>query len=407
MRSTKKIFLLFSFFVTAHILSAQYTWSPQVSGTNNNLYSVFFTTNSFNAAVNGFAVGTGGTIRTTSDFGSTWTGQVSGTIQTLYEVYFVNDSTGWISGGSGTILHTSDTGNTWTPQISNTTQTLWCIYFSSELYGFACGAGGTILATVDGGITWAPQTSNVTGNLWAVRMVNDSTGWMVGDNGVILKTTDYGANWNAQTSNVAGVLWSITTDACNPGEAFASGNGGAIIHTTDGGATWSPQTSGTGVFLHWISFDNPLCYGFVVGQSGEIRASADFGNTWNANTSNTTNDLRSVFMTVPLDLLGWAVGDGGVIRVLQWPLGIHENEIQHISVFPNPSDGKFIFDAGIVVAENASVEIFDVLGNKIQNIHVNSTKAEIDLSGQPKGIYFYKFIVNGKISATGKLMLSQ
>jgi hypothetical protein len=74
------------------------------------------------------------------------------------------------------------------------------------------------------------------------------------------------------------------------------------------------------------------------------------------------------------------------------PTGIAdlEKEPKPVTVFPNPSSGKFT----IVSAENKilSVDIFNVIGTKIFSISDISllSSGEIDLTGQPKGLYFMK-----------------
>jgi hypothetical protein len=72
-----------------------------------------------------------------------------------------------------------------------------------------------------------------------------------------------------------------------------------------------------------------------------------------------------------------------------------------ISIYPNPSKGKFtLISQGII----KSLEVFTISGqriNTVYNIKPHSTN-EIDLTGNPKGIYFLKFhdgsrIINQKV----------
>jgi photosystem II stability/assembly factor-like uncharacterized protein len=402
----KQVLIIFFALVSLNA-SSQYNWTAQTSGTNQNLYSVFFTTNSFNLALNGFTVGGGGTIRTTANMGVNWTGQTSGTGVTLYEVYFPTQTDGWIVGANGTILHTANTGNNWTPQTSGTTQTLWCVYFSSILRGWAVGANGTILYTNDGGLTWSPQTSGTAVNLWCVKFADDTLGWITGDNGIILKTINGGTTWTAQNSNVMNVLWSISLEPCNPNEAFVSGNGGLILKTTNGGVTWTPLISGTGNFLHWIDFNNTICAGFTVGGNGEIRSSMDYGNSWTQNTSNTTQNLRSVFMTVPLDMFGWAVGDGGTIRMLTQPLSVSENESSGINIYPNPSNGIVNCQLSAVNGTPAIIGVYNAIGEMVymENLKPQTSNFKLNLSNHPKGIYFIK-ITDGSNQVIRKIILN-
>lgn len=73
-----------------------------------------------------------------------------------------------------------------------------------------------------------------------------------------------------------------------------------------------------------------------------------------------------------------------------------------ISIFPNPSDGKFrVEDSGFNIQ---SVEVFNALGNEVySNYSINKQSIiDIDLSGLQKGIYYAKFF-NGKKNITKKI----
>ena len=77
------------------------------------MVSVFLTD-----ATTGIAVGNTGTILRTTDGGTTWTPQTSGTTNNLTCVYFSDVNNGTIVGDNGTIIKTTDGGTTWTTQTS-------------------------------------------------------------------------------------------------------------------------------------------------------------------------------------------------------------------------------------------------------------------------------------------------
>ncbi len=79
--------------------------------------------------------------------------------------------------------------------------------------------------------------------------------------------------------------------------------------------------------------------------------------------------------------------------------GINElKNYQKIKIYPNPNNGKFIIECD----EAIEIQIFDLLGKEILTQNV-SNKTNIDLSGQPKGIYFVKVI--GKENYNFKLLI--
>ena len=82
--------------------------------------------------------------------------------------------------------------------------------------------------------------------------------------------------------------------------------------------------------------------------------------------------------------------------------GLHDNIVNSLSVFPNPSDGKF----RIMLPENpvnslCSVQVINTLGNVVYssalNIEKVSNTAEIDIPNLPEGFYFIKFISGNRI----------
>jgi len=92
-------------------------------------------------------------------------------------------------------------------------------------------------------------------------------------------------------------------------------------------------------------------------------------------------------------------------RLSQNDHGVNENpqNTNHPSVnlFPNPSKGLFsVFSDGTIF----KIDILNLLGEEIYSSQVNSNKIEIDLSNNPKGIYFAKlYSSNG--SETRKIII--
>jgi hypothetical protein len=79
-----------------------------------------------------------------------------------------------------------------------------------------------------------------------------------------------------------------------------------------------------------------------------------------------------------------------------------------IKIFPNPSNGKFIFEAKGIKQKEVSMSIFNSIGARIVQdkfIPVNGQlKKEMDLSDAAKGIYYIK-ILDGKSSETQSIIV--
>ncbi|MBK6641861.1 MAG: hypothetical protein IPG39_11840 [Bacteroidetes bacterium] len=61
-----------------------------------------------------------------------WYQQISGTEDDLTSVYFTDYYTGYVVGYNGTILKTTDAGFTWNAQASLTASNLLYVYFSTR-----------------------------------------------------------------------------------------------------------------------------------------------------------------------------------------------------------------------------------------------------------------------------------
>jgi hypothetical protein len=90
---------------------------------------------------------------------------------------------------------------------------------------------------------------------------------------------------------------------------------------------------------------------------------------------------------------------------LSFVTSIRPNDIPAIQydIFPNPSQGVFSIQAAEKIS---SIEIFDVIGQRVYSKMVNANYATFDLSNQSKGIYFYQIRMNGNEGVeTGKVIL--
>jgi hypothetical protein len=78
-----------------------------------------------------------------------------------------------------------------------------------------------------------------------------------------------------------------------------------------------------------------------------------------------------------------------------------------ISIFPNPSNGKFQLDFGDNQFTRREIEIYNLLGEKVyQSANgILQTTNEIDISCQPGGIYFYHVTEKQKVISSGKIIV--
>lgn len=88
-------------------------------------------------------------------------------------------------------------------------------------------------------------------------------------------------------------------------------------------------------------------------------------------------------------------------------LGVQQNNAldKLASVYPNPSNGKFHFLIdNSQIFENSQVEIYNLQGQTIYQSAITTTKSDIDLSNQSKGLYFLVFY-NRQAILTKKIVI--
>ncbi len=96
----------------------------------------------------------------------------------------------------------------------------------------------------------------------------------------------------------------------------------------------------------------------------------------------------------------WA---GVPLREVAAPLGFTERDFEKEIIFlPNPTRGIFQL-RGFKFAENSILEVYNILGEKINQLEAINSKLEIDLSNQANGVYFIKMYI-GQIILTKKVI---
>lgn len=76
-------------------------------------------------------------------------------------------------------------------------------------------------------------------------------------------------------------------------------------------------------------------------------------------------------------------------------LGNTTNELQNISIYPNPSNTNITIQSNDLVIKN--IVLFDLLGKKIQDYQINTTNPIINIKNLNNGIYFVKINNNSKV----------
>ena len=87
--------------------------------------------------------------------------------------------------------------------------------------------------------------------------------------------------------------------------------------------------------------------------------------------------------------------------------GINDNSAQ-IVVYPNPNNGQFTIESSVGGA--SSVEIYNILGEKVYTRNLSTTKGTntINVGNQPNGVYLYRIISdNGNLLGEGRISIQK
>jgi hypothetical protein len=161
----------------------------------------------------------------------------------------------------------------------------------------------------------------------------------------------------------------------------AGGGSGIFIVKYDppGNVIWAKSTGGSGQ-------DNGL--GISIDANGNPYVVGIFTDTV-AFRTDTLTDITSAFNIF--------------VAKLANPIDtVTKKQTNKLTIYPNPSNGNFYFSG---VQSGYTIEVYDVLGERIYSAQANSDKYAVSLSGQAKGMYIYKVSDNAGAVQQGKMVV--
>ncbi len=75
-----------------------------------------------------------------------------------------------------------------------------------------------------------------------------------------------------------------------------------------------------------------------------------------------------------------------------------------LKIYPNPSDGRFVVEAGAGVT-SLKAEVYDMSGKQIYKQDFRGSKADLNLTQYPKGVYILNLVDNNGKKQSAKLMI--
>jgi hypothetical protein len=186
------------------------------------------------------------------------------------------------------------------------------------------------------------------------------------------------------------------------GVKFISVNKGNVAFLKNDGTVWTCGANTYGALGDGTTTNNNTPAQVMTGVK-EVVAGWDYtmflktnNSLWmtglNANNQlgdgTTSNKVTSISVTIPCTPLKVAATEPRLM----------------LSVSPNPSSGVVTLKVSNLV-QNCQIRLYDLAGICVHRSDLNSAVSTLDLSGLPKGIYYYQLVDNTGIPANGKLSL--
>jgi len=418
LKSGKIIFVLLITHYSLQIVNAQ--WLQQTSGVTTGFQDCEFINQN-----TGWVCGNNGVIVKTTNGGINWIQQTTGVSKILWGIEAIDENLLWCVGQWNTILKTTDSGNNWIVIRDGPTSstTFRKAYFLNANTGWLLKTN-YILRTTNGGVSF-DSTYTIFTYLWDIFFEDANTGVLCGDGALIMKSTDGGVSWNEITiplhnfgepnfyrlSFIGDFGWTV-------GEGSGSGLGKLVYRTTNFGSSWDsiarvPYPSNE---LNYSVFFSSLNTGYCGGTTGYTFKTTNGGLNWYQQVV-PSNGYRGDFYFVN-DSLGWSVGGGGQIfkttnggtYVGVEPISsIIPDNLMLYQNYPNPFNSETIIEFKISQKDVYKMEIFDVLGRRIEelfNEYIPAGKYKViyNAVNLSSGVYYYK-LYSAKISKTLKFIL--
>lgn len=408
---------------------------------------------------------TDGGVYISTDMGDTWAQSNTGLYRnyaysichvfgTLYTSIYGDQSEKWV-------YTSTDEGANWTlttdPVLNNNTTKAAVMIGGNIVLASDGGQGGVFLST-DNGVTWSE--SSLAGGSDGLAIIGTTVFAATGTG--VHKSVDNGVNWT-QTTNVAGVIDNATALIAVGNTLFAARPNGNVYSSDDSGTTWTYVSEGAGGSLTTEGFGvdaNYLYAGTNLTSVGVWRralsdfdipsvpnAPTDLGLTpqkvqlsgqivldWTDNSSNedgftiersldgidwstigtstdptyTDNGLENATLYYYQVAAYNGIGNSAYSNIasgstLTTAIATSKDE-NTLSIFPNPSNGRFVLTFDGEENIGRQLTIFNAHGESISSQAILQLSQQIDLTSYTKGIYLLN-IREGETSRTQKIMI--
>jgi photosystem II stability/assembly factor-like uncharacterized protein len=365
----------------------------------------------------GRAVGGGGRVFATENYGEAWEPVDTGTLLDLYSLDFTSGTGGFAVGDSGRVLITLD-GENWFVKDTGYPGALLTVDFVSGLTGWAAGENEVLIRTDNAGFNWALQTHPISGAITGLSAVNECTAYICGSAGQAAVTRD-GTDWSVLTTGVSRGLNCM--DFSDPLTGWIAGDNGTILYTSDGGESWNVQDCPGSPDLTGISFFDCL-HGFAVGKEGTALYTDNGGVSWQLLPVPGYEECSFTGVSTYSQTAAWAVSEKGTLLLGDFYSGADQgcpprNPILRVTRNPVPSGSPIRAEISLPAGRSPEVALYDIRGRRIASPGnarwtegLNSISIPATDSGGaplPPGVYFLHCICEGAAETEPVVLLGR
>ena len=250
----------------------------------------------------------------------------------LNDVFFLDEATGWVAGDRG-LAASTDGGRTWIDVDAGLPKEFWRgVLFLDRKRGFLVGGLASphedgiparIAATQDGGRTWkdlTPAWANLNAAFDRVQFVSDQEGFVFGSR--LLASSDRGGTWTQVGKGEA--VFGLRSVFTSPKVGWRV-DGTDLLRTKDGGHTWEATSFSRALPEDERKHNGPEALhfrddrlGWVVTGWANVYQTEDGGQTWQRMGHVGRGFVRQIIFTSPTE--GWVLmeqTDGSLSRIMK------------------------------------------------------------------------------------------
>lgn len=369
----------------------------------------------------GFGIYGQGILRT-DDGGYTWVNQSQqqGTSWGGDDIVFTDNGAFGIIVNNITVApndyyFTTDSGKTWQNPFSLFNKKVRQVQFTNRDTGYVVSHHGVepgeLYQTVDGSSNWTTiYKGGADTRLAEIRFVNGRIGYVGGFVNdtlpTIFRTYDAGTTWDSITVS-ENLQYPMVFEVIDEATAFiTSPFTKKVYKSVDSCKSWSQVFFNDSLWVRHIKFpskDTGYFGAFNVASAKDvIYRTTNGGQSWHAQTfpGFAIGDL--FFLNAAQ---GWAIGSSsGDVAKLSGNIGISERSSIDVSVYPNPTQGDFTIDMGVVYS-SARLQLTNLEGKLVFEQELAGAQKFLIQIKQPPGAYFLNISIKGGIAHREKVIV--